>query len=108
MVEAASSDEDPGQVQDELRRVRLRSADARCAQPAQRLGRFGGHVKASGSCVCVCVCTRVRGGGEVCVSRNKSFSVHFMSVISCNVASALLLNSNKPHTGALSCTPVLL
>ena len=45
MVEAASPDEDPGEIQDELRRVGLRPAGARHTQPAQRVGRLGSHVK---------------------------------------------------------------
>lgn len=47
MVEAASSDEDPGQVQDELRRLRLWTAGARRTQPTQRVGCLSSHVKAS-------------------------------------------------------------
>ncbi len=46
MAEAASSDEDPGEVQDELRRLRLWAAGARLTQPTQRVGRIGSHVKA--------------------------------------------------------------
>lgn len=45
MAEAASSDEDLSQVQDELRRLRLRAAGARRPQPTQRVGRVSSHVK---------------------------------------------------------------
>lgn len=47
MAEAASSHEDLGQIQDQLRRVRLGTDRARHPHPAQGVGRLRGHVKAA-------------------------------------------------------------
>lgn len=44
VAEAPSTDENPGQVQDELRRVRLRPAGTRDPSASQREQHLGGHL----------------------------------------------------------------